>query len=321
MQISNGVQELSIFESSHIDGTDTEQIVLDDEGRLRLISGLKSPKVCTGGVKSGDAESSEYGRLGLIESGNGVDEEEVKDGQLRLIEHLKGSDTEEVMPEEVGRLRSIPRAASRPHKSHSTGDENVNEPSEGTRSRKYSNYNNPARSLINPSDSLDSLSVSDCNEVSSGVQVIDLSASPSIPQNLRKEVAPPHTGSKQKSSSLRRTSSRPMRAKKSDTLDATWKAINSSKGSGENKAHLIRQSSRENKHLIKQMNRQDFKPSGRTGKASGSSSNKLVRREPSMSQEELNSKVESFIARFNEQIRIQRQQSILSQLQMVDQGP
>ncbi|MCO5592653.1 hypothetical protein L7F22_046657 [Adiantum nelumboides] len=46
-----------------------------------------------------------------------------------------------------------------------------------------------------------------------------------------------------------------------------------------------------------------------------------LRREPSInSQDELNARVESFIATFNEKMRIQRQQSLLSFMQMVDRG-
>lgn len=99
--------------------------------------------------------------------------------------------------------------------------------------------------------------------------------------------------------SLLRTVSR--RSKKSDTLDATWKAINDD-SSAANHDH---------NHAIKS-SKVDFKPNYHP--------NKIRRREPSITHEELNAKVESFISKFNEQIRIQRQESLLTYMQMVERG-
>ncbi|OAY82098.1 hypothetical protein ACMD2_05250 [Ananas comosus] len=45
-----------------------------------------------------------------------------------------------------------------------------------------------------------------------------------------------------------------------------------------------------------------------------------VRREPSLGQEELNRRVEAFINKFNEDMRLQRQQSLLHYMQMINQG-
>lgn len=128
--------------------------------------------------------------------------------------------------------------------------------------------------------------------------------------------------------------SRPV-LKKGDTLEATWKAITEGRHHPLNRHHRksetwdvaesttrSRLATSSTSPLHKAETSDTIAPhshesSSRDGRTHHP---RLRRREPSINQEELNRKVESFIAQFNEQIRLQRQESLLNYMQMVDRS-
>eukprot|EP00250_Pteridium_aquilinum_P018699 c24172_g1_i1 orf=797-1426(-) len=135
-----------------------------------------------------------------------------------------------------------------------------------------------------------------------------------------------------------RNISRPIVKRGGDTFEATWKAICESK----------RHSSPFNRHYSKHTKKVDTFEGIIDGVVhhKGSSSSPLSpikqrtknivmnslhdreltkghatkSRKPSIPQEELNAKVESFISRFNEQIRIQKEKSLRDYMEMVGRG-
>lgn len=123
-------------------------------------------------------------------------------------------------------------------------------------------------------------------------------------------------------------------ARKGDTLDATWKAICDDKAnySSPLRHHIASRTRKGDYHAnldkvdVRCSNKESLtscmSPSKQKHRvATSSSTNGLIRRrEPSIPRDELNARVESFISKFNQQIRIQRQESLLNHRKMVSRG-
>ncbi|KAH7276911.1 hypothetical protein KP509_39G026200 [Ceratopteris richardii] len=116
---------------------------------------------------------------------------------------------------------------------------------------------------------------------------------------------------------------------KGDTLDATWRAICDNK---------LKHSSPLRHHTVRRTKKADLDNNGAqvdaviSEKKDSSSaylspskqrhriSSLAKRKELSIPRDELNEKVESFIAKFNQQIRIQREESLLNYRKMIERG-
>eukprot|EP00249_Psilotum_nudum_P020089 c27559_g1_i1 orf=246-1388(-) len=110
--------------------------------------------------------------------------------------------------------------------------------------------------------------------------------------------------------------------KKAETLEATWISICEGRHSPSTRS--LRKSESWNSSTPSLSKIETFKagsaapPLSRQDEAGMGSTFRIPRREPSMSQEELNRKVEEFISNFNEQIRLQRQESLLRYMPTMD---
>lgn len=98
------------------------------------------------------------------------------------------------------------------------------------------------------------------------------------------------------------------KAKRHETLESTWKAITEGRSMPLSR-HVKKcdtlappQENKSEETLI------DVPAAGR------------LRKEPSLGQEELNRRVEAFIRKFNEEMRLQRQQSLEQYMQMINRA-
>ncbi|WVY95126.1 hypothetical protein V8G54_034214 [Vigna mungo] len=104
------------------------------------------------------------------------------------------------------------------------------------------------------------------------------------------------------------------KAKRHETLESTWKAIT------EGRSVPL---SRHMKKCDTWQSRGNLDPSleNKSGEIlTDVSTTGRLRKEPSLSQEELNRRVEAFIRKFNEEMRLQRQESLEQYMQMVSRG-
>lgn len=102
------------------------------------------------------------------------------------------------------------------------------------------------------------------------------------------------------------------RPKKQETLESTWRTITDGRSMPLTR-HLKKSDTfagaSPEESPVKVMKKSDTFNNG-SGSASPSSASSRLRREPSLSQDELNRRVEAFIKKFNEEMRLQRQDSL-----------
>lgn len=112
------------------------------------------------------------------------------------------------------------------------------------------------------------------------------------------------------------------RPKKHETLETTWRTI--TEGRSIPLTRHLRKSDTfsgvsPEASPVKVMKKSDTFSSG-SGNSSPVSGGSRLRREPSLSQDELNRRVEAFIKKFNEEMRLQRQDSLKQYNEMVSRG-
>lgn len=131
--------------------------------------------------------------------------------------------------------------------------------------------------------------------------------------------------------------------RRQDTLESTWKTITEGRAmpltrhlrkSDTWETHGGRHHHDQNPKMIKSETFTDLSSktganTGRGGSSSSNNNNSLrspspgsgkLKREPSLSQDELNRRVEAFIKKFNEEMRLQRQESLNQYMEMINRG-
>ncbi|KAI4333723.1 hypothetical protein L6164_018496 [Bauhinia variegata] len=105
--------------------------------------------------------------------------------------------------------------------------------------------------------------------------------------------------------------------KRHDTLESTWKTITEGRP-----MPLTDQNTPPNPKLTKKS--ETFNERSKKGRENSSPSpspgSGKVRKEPSLSHDELNRRVEAFIKKFNEEMRLQRQESLRQYQEMINRG-
>lgn len=100
-----------------------------------------------------------------------------------------------------------------------------------------------------------------------------------------------------------------------ETLESTWKAITHQHTGGENLQNSHKMITSERFNQKQGSNRNNI---SRT--LAGSSSSGKLKRDPSPGQDELNKRVEAFISRFKEDMRLQRKESLRQYVEMINSG-
>ncbi|GFQ06351.1 hypothetical protein PHJA_002779100 [Phtheirospermum japonicum] len=108
------------------------------------------------------------------------------------------------------------------------------------------------------------------------------------------------------------------RAKKHDTLESTWKMITEGRHVPLTR-HLKKSDTFEHAHVAPAV---DHVPKSETFKERGNytAAPPRIGKEPSLGQDELNRRVEAFIKKFNEEMRMQRQESLNQYMEMINRG-
>ncbi|KAK7302702.1 hypothetical protein RJT34_13598 [Clitoria ternatea] len=117
------------------------------------------------------------------------------------------------------------------------------------------------------------------------------------------------------------------RAKRHETLENTWKAITEGRSMPLSR-HIKKCDTWQNRGHVgpveasvnKSETFNDRTNSKQVHQVVGVSGAGRLRKEPSLSQDELNRRVEAFIRKFNEDMRLQRQQSLEQYMQMINRG-
>nr|XP_016507432.1 PREDICTED: uncharacterized protein LOC107825110 [Nicotiana tabacum] len=115
--------------------------------------------------------------------------------------------------------------------------------------------------------------------------------------------------------------------KRQDTLESTWKTITEGRAMPLTR-HLRKSDTwethggRNNPPQQKMKKCETFKDrnTGNSPLLTGSPGSGKLKKEPSLSQDELNRRVEAFIKKFNEDMRLQRQQSLQQYTEMINRG-
>ncbi|KAK4399061.1 hypothetical protein Sango_1381600 [Sesamum angolense] len=114
--------------------------------------------------------------------------------------------------------------------------------------------------------------------------------------------------------------------KRQETLESTWKMITEGRHVPLTR-HLKKSDSWEHHHppTVDQVTKSEtFKERSNyespAAAAAAAAASLRIRKEPSLSQEELNRRVEAFIHKFNEEMRMQRQESLNQYMEMINRG-
>ena len=109
------------------------------------------------------------------------------------------------------------------------------------------------------------------------------------------------------------------RLKKHETLESTWRTITEGR-SMPLKRHLRKSEtfagSSPEKSPVRAMKKSETMDGGNSSPVMSGS--RKLRKEPSLSQDELNRRVEAFIKKFNEEMRLQRQESLNQYREMIN---
>lgn len=118
------------------------------------------------------------------------------------------------------------------------------------------------------------------------------------------------------------------KAKKQDTLESTWRTI--TEGRAMPLARHLRKADTWEVHGGRHQNQtsedqkmtksETFKDQSNNSLLTRSPGSGKLKKEPSLSQDELNRRVEAFIKKFNEDMRLQRQESLKQYMEMIDRG-
>lgn len=104
------------------------------------------------------------------------------------------------------------------------------------------------------------------------------------------------------------------KAKRHETLETTWKTITEGRSMPLSR-HMKKCDTWQSRGNFAQSQENQSDETFFDVSAAG-----RLRKEPSLSQEDLNRRVEAFIRKFNDEMRLQRQQSLEQYMQMINRG-
>lgn len=119
--------------------------------------------------------------------------------------------------------------------------------------------------------------------------------------------------------------------KRQETLENTWKAITEGRAmplsrhmrkcdTWQNRGGADPQREVKKSETFKERTNEQLTPDSVSVSVPDGIGRVGLRREPSLSQDELNRRVEAFIRKFNEQMRLQRQESLDQHMKMINRG-